>query len=122
MLGWEIFVHRQLPGESLENPSNESRLATWRTSIGGLDWLDKLVKEGKAVDLGGNGYPCRFTAAAKEILPRISRGVPAHTGPAVIGDDYYLPAGWSEKVQLDRAKVLECPPDAQLVIEAWDQS
>ena len=32
-----------------------SRLAVWQTGLGGLDWLDELVKAGKAINLGENG-------------------------------------------------------------------
>ncbi len=122
MLGWQIFIHRRVPGEPLENLSKESLLASWMASVNGLDWLVKLAKDGKAVDLGGNGYPCRYAAAAKEILPRISAGPPAHNSPVVIGDDYYLPKGWSGEVQIHRSRIADCPPDAELIIEAWDQS
>jgi hypothetical protein len=122
MLGWQIDIHRQVPGESPENPTKESLLATWTTSLGGLDWLDVLVKEGKAVDLGGNGYPCRYTATAANVLPKISSGPPHHKGSLVIGDNYVLPGGWVGKARIDHSKISQCLPDEQLIIEAWDQS
>jgi hypothetical protein len=90
--------------------------------LGGLDWLDSLVKDGKAVDLGGNGYPVRYTAAAADILPLIASGPPKHSGPPVFSSDYILPAGWIGEVRIDHAKIAQCPRDAQLSIEAWDQS
>jgi hypothetical protein len=60
MLGWHVSVYRQKDGGSSPAtfPTPEgTRLAVWQTGIGGLDWLDELVKAGKAIDLGGNGYP-----------------------------------------------------------------
>lgn len=108
MLGWQIFIHRQVSGQSpdVTNPTNESLLATWMTGIGGTDWLDALVKEGKAVDLGGNRYPCRYTAIAANVLPKISCGPPPHDGPFVIGDDYVLPGGWVGEVRIDHSHKL----------------
>ncbi len=60
MLGWCIGVYRQKdssvsPGKS--DPPEGARLAVWQTGLGGLDWPNELVKAGKAIDLGGNGYP-----------------------------------------------------------------
>jgi hypothetical protein len=61
MLGWHISVYRQKVG-GLSTPKGQ-RLAVWQTGLGGLDWLDELVKAGKAINLGENGgYPCRYTA------------------------------------------------------------
>jgi hypothetical protein len=122
MLGWQITIHRQIPGESQNHLTKESLLATWTTSIGGLDWIDALVKEGKAVDLGGTGYPCWYKATAKNILPIILAGPPRHKGPLVAGDGYILPAGWNGKATIDHSKIGQCLPDEQLIIEAWDQS
>jgi hypothetical protein len=64
MLGCCIGVYRQKdisvsPGKS--DPPEGARLAVWQTGLGGLDWLNELVKAGKAIDLGGNGYPNRYT-------------------------------------------------------------
>lgn len=90
--------------------------------LGGLDWLEELVRQGKAVDVGGNGYPCRYKVAAKDVLVKIAAGPPPNDGPFVIGDDYVAPGGWTGNVRIDRAKVSECSPDEGLIIEAWDQS
>jgi hypothetical protein len=48
-----------------------TRLAVWQTGLGRLDWVYELVKAGKAINLGGNGYPCRYTATAEYLTPRI---------------------------------------------------
>jgi hypothetical protein len=122
MLGWGIHIYRQLPDEPWDRCTEESRIASWVAGLGGLDWIDELVKRGKAVDYGGNGYPNLYTAAAKDILPKISDGPPPHEGPFVIGDDYVAPSGWTGGVKIDRTKIAGCSPDEQLTIVAWDQS
>ena len=59
-LGWEVFISRQVEGEET--------LAVYQAGFAGLKWLDELVKVGKAEDLGGNGYPMRYTAKASVII------------------------------------------------------
>jgi hypothetical protein len=122
MLGWGIYIYRQVPDEPWDKPTEESLIATWTAGLGGLDWITALVRQGKAVDHGGDGYPDLYTAAAKDILPRISGGPPPHKGPFVIGDDYVAPSGWTGAVKIDHAKIEACSPDEQLTIVAWDQS
>ena len=102
MLGWQVIISK-----------GDDTLCSWSTGIGGLEWLDELVKEGKAQDQGGNGYPNLYSAKAKEILTVLSEGAPKYSGPTVIGDDY---------IKIDRSKLNNCSPDDQLTIEAWDQS
>jgi hypothetical protein len=41
-----------------------------------LDWIEELVKEGKALDLDGQGYPCEFTAMATHLKTPILSGPP----------------------------------------------
>jgi hypothetical protein len=122
MLGCEILVHRQVPGENRDEPSLGSRIASWNAALGGLDWLDALVAQGRATDLGGNGYPCRFLARAGDVLAKMSGGPPKPRGPMVIGDDYVLPGNWTGAFGLDREKFAACNPDEELIIEAWDLS
>ena len=74
MLGWGISVHKQKVGG--ESPATfltpeGTRVAVWQTGIHGLDWLEELVRAGKAIDLGGNGYPCRYTAPARYLISEI---------------------------------------------------
>ena len=120
MLGWDVQVFRR--HESRPDATGELPLASWQTGVSGLRWLDDLVQRGQAVDLGGNGYPNRYSIAANVLIPIISAGLPANDNPVVIGDDYFLPKGWSSKVKLNRQKIAECPAEAQLLVEAWDQS
>ena len=114
MLGWEIFVYR---------PSTpDVFIARWMTSVFGLKWLDHLVKDNKAVCLGGNGYPTKYSIAAGDLLPIIKAGPPSNDSPRVIGDDYVLPQGWNGQIEWNQQEVLGCQASDQLMIEAWDQS
>ena len=113
MLGWEVFVSRQ---------GSDAPVARWKTSVFGLKWLDALVEGHKALDLGGNGYPNKYSIAAGVLLPIITRGLPANSSPLVVGDDYVTPAGWSGDVTLNAKNAAACHPDEQLLLEAWDQS
>lgn len=114
MLGWEVFVYRPTMPDVF--------IARWKTSVFGLKWLDRLVEDNKAIDLGGNGYPDRYAVAAGVLLPMIKSGLPANDSPPVIGDDYVLPEGWSSDIDWNRQEVLACEGSDQLIVEAWDQS
>ena len=64
MLGWHIIVYKQTDGgnspATMQSARGE-RIAAWITGVSGLNLFDTLVKTGKAIELGGNGYPQRFT-------------------------------------------------------------
>ena len=114
MLGWEVLVYRSTAPDIF--------IARWMTSVFGLSWLDDLVKDNKAIDLGGNGYPNKYAVAAGVLLPIIKAGLPANGSPLVIGDDYVLPEGWSGEITWNQQEVLGCQASDQLMVEAWDQS
>lgn len=113
MLGWQIGVYRLTDGgkgpAKLSSPAG-TRLAAWETSVGGLDWLDELVTEGKALDIGGDGYPCRYTAQAEFLLPRILGQPPQARNSAHM------------KTVVHESLIKECRFDEWLLVEAWDQS
>lgn len=112
MLGWEIFINRQADNGASPATANSAIgkcLGAWRAPLGGLKWVDELVKEDKAIDLGGNGYPCRYTATLKHLMPYIVDGPPGSRK--------------TREVQESRkAEITDCRPDEWLLIEAWDQS
>ena len=125
MLGWHISIYRQTndgtspaTAESATGP----RLAVWQTGLGGLDWVEELVREGKATDLGGNGYPCRYTAAAKNLIPRIIDGPPGARRVWASGEKDILTDKWAGRTVIDHAESAACRPDEWLLIEAWDES
>src|SRR5687767_14834353 len=79
-LGWNISVYRQQNDGSAPasfGAAHGTRLAIWQTGLGGLDWLDDLVQQQKAIDLGGKGgYPNEYTAMAAHIVPRLRSNPP----------------------------------------------
>jgi hypothetical protein len=125
MLGWHVSVYRQADGggspATFSTPEG-TRLAVWQTGIGGFDWFNELVKAGKAIDLGGNGYPCRYTVTAEYLIPQISDAPPGAR------DNWLCEAGdvitdqWEGKTVVDGAAVTQCRLDEWLLVEAWDES
>jgi hypothetical protein len=121
MIGWWIGVAQQTPQVRDDSVDKKAAIiASWEAGSGGLDWLEKLVQEGKATKLSHHGYPCRYVALARDVLPLIAEGPPVHTGPTIIGDDYVTPGGWIGNVELHSEKIAACAPDETLTIDAWD--
>ena len=68
MLGWEVFVFR-MTDDSPQSDPEELLIANWMTGPFGLQWIDKLVEEQRAVLLGGIGYPLKYSIATGVLLP-----------------------------------------------------
>src|SRR5688572_8623118 len=104
MLAWEVFLHRQLPGESFQNLPKETLLAHWIESITGLDWLDELVSQRRAAILPNHGYPQLYIALASDVLPR----VPYDSKDSRTG--------------IFKERIDQCSANELVILEAWDQS
>jgi hypothetical protein len=127
MLGWHIIVFIQTDGgmspATVESAIGQ-RIAAWTVGSSGLNRLDTLVKTRKAIELGGNGYPLRFTGTAANLLPSIAPGP-----PDALTETIWLcaaPNAVAEKSReitvCDLTESVECGVAEWLLIEAWDQS
>jgi hypothetical protein len=125
MLGWHISVFRQASGGSAPASADSergTRLAVWQTGLWGIGWLQELVKQGHAVDLGGTGYPCRYTAQAAHLTPRLIDGPPEANARWVSEPHDILLPHWEGKTVIDRTAIDACRPDEWLLVVAWDES
>jgi hypothetical protein len=125
MLGWHVSVYRQTDGgmsPATVESAQGARLAVWQTGIGGLDWLRELVEEGKVVDLGGNGYPSRFTATAEVIVPRIVDAPPGARDQWLLDAGDFVTGKWEGKTVVDGGAAGQCPAGEWLIVEVWDES
>ena len=127
MLGWHIIVFKQTDGgmspATMESATGQ-RIAAWTTGSTGLNWLDTLAKTGKAIELGGSGYPLRFTGTAANLVPSV---VPRP--PEALTETIWLCEALSavadkscEMKASDLTESVECGVGEWLLIEAWDQS
>ncbi len=125
MLGWHISVYRQTDGgaspATAESPRGP-RLAVWQATLEGLDWIDELVKAGKAIALGGNGYPLWYTATAENLISRIIDEPPWARKNWRFDEGDILLEGWEGKTVIDRDVIAACRLDEWLLIVAWDES
>ena len=126
MIGWEIQVLKQPDGghapSTMESPKG-TLLAAWTIAgISGISWLDNLANEGKAIALGGDGYPIRFTATAENLLPRIfEERIDAISGQLCDGLQIHA-HDWKSQTVTDLLAAANCRPGEWLLVEAWDQS
>ena len=110
MLGWEIFISRKAPTKS-EAQGSDTVLASWLTGFNGCDWIRRLVKDGRAMDLGSNGvYPHAYSAKAKEILPIILALPKTFKGSIVVGEDYVHLGGFKKTIKINQSVLDQCSP------------
>ena len=125
MRGWHISVYLQTD-EGTSPATSESaegeRLAVWQTGADGLGWIEDLVKKDKAIALGGGGYPYRYTALAKHVIPRIVDNPPGAQSPWLCEAHDILTDKWEGKTVIDRTAAADCSTDSWLLIVAWDES
>ena len=123
MLGWTIFISR-LPDGGLVPAHADSMpgetLATWHTGIGGTRWINSLVETSEAIDLGGNGYPLKYTAPAGLLLPHVVRGWPKI--PDAPNDDSFAMAYGHSTPIINSEEMERCTEGEWLLVEAWDAS
>jgi len=114
MTGWHISVYRQAGGgasPAAEDSPRGARLAVWQSEDGGLWWLDELVRDGAAINLGGIGYPSCYTAMASRLLPRVIDGPPKARRTWVAGGSDVITSAWAGRTVLDHQEIAQCRPD-----------
>ena len=124
-LGWHISVYRQARDRSAPATANAeagARIAVWQTRLWGLQWIEDLVESGCGHSLGGNGYPCRYTALARDLLPTIMVGPPEARDPWVHDPGDILLANWVGRTLIDKEAAENCSSEEWLLVEAWDES
>jgi hypothetical protein len=125
MLGWHVSIYRQTDGgaspATFESPEG-TRLGVWQTDVDGLDWLLALVKAGKAIDLGGNGYPYRYTAPAEHLFPYFIQNRPRANEYWLLGAGDVVTDKYEGKTVIDSDAASECRPEEWLLVEVWDES
>ena len=118
MTGWHISVYRQKNnGRSPATAESEkgARAAVWQADFLGLQWIDELVKAGKAIDLLGNGYPNRYTATAENLIPQIN-AVPPHARSVWHREEGDIVTDkWDGLTVIDSHTIRECRPDEWLL-------
>lgn len=118
MLGWEVSVSRR----RATDPPDGLPVARWRTGLFGLEWIDKLVTTHRAVDLGGDGYPLRYSMTVSTFMSAVSDGSPSYDTPQAVAADSAQPSGWSSAARLNVPALSESLSDEELFVEAWDLS
>lgn len=125
MLGWNISVYKQQNDGATPASFGDAHgtcLAVWQTGLGGLDWINDLVKQQKAIDLGGNGYPLEFTVMTAHLKTQLLEGPPGAKALWTFDPGDILLPGWLGKTIKDLEALDACRPDEWLLIQAWDES
>lgn len=125
MVGWYFCVFRQSDGgRAPATPDSKAaaRLAEWQTGSGGITWLDALVHSGKALNLGGVGYPLRYTLMFCHLAPVLADGPPGARTPWDRDPGDFVSSQWKGTTTIFQDVIGRCEPDDWLVIEVWDES
>lgn len=100
--------------DALRN-NEANHLASWETGVSGLRWIEDLVAQGIAQQLSGGGYSNRYLVPAGPVFRQLHNNMKNPSVPPKFSSVWqggkFVPAA-----------INACPENAQLVIEAWDQS
>jgi len=124
MIGWHIRIYRpadQGPTPPMGHSAGDLLLAEWQADLRGIDWLDDLVRTGRASG-HGDGYPYVYTARAEVLLPTIVAAPPWK--PRGTGKDTreVLEDRWGRDLTVDHEAVSSCCPRDWLLADVWDES
>lgn len=125
MLGWNITIYRKESGGTSPaslGASRGDRLATWQAGIGGLQWIDELVKQGLAVCLGGHGYPTEYTAPLEHVRAPVLEGPPHANARWLLGEGDVVTGVWAGQTTIDEEALRAGDPHEWVLIVVWDES
>jgi len=80
------------------------------------------VESGQAIDLGGNGYPNRYTAQAAHLLLAVLSGPPEAYAKWMCDPYDVVTSDWLGKTVVDKQTAEDCRPEEWLLVVAWDES
>ena len=124
-LGWHISVFKQQnegTAPACAGASPGTQLAVWQANVRGLDWLDALVRQQRAILLGGDGYPVEYTAKAQDVVSRLRGEPPEANARWTVGEEDIIFPGWPGRTVKDAEVIRACRPDECVLIQAWDES
>jgi hypothetical protein len=126
MLGWSITIKAVETPFVLEAPTRDPAelLGQWDLGLWGREWIDELVEAGKAKRDLTREMPfghCRYMMPAKVLIPMFLDNMPEILDQTLAKKDRPF-GGWLANVTIDRQKIAECPPDREILMEAWDLS
>jgi len=111
MLRWDMYIY-----DKTINNKSEAMLASWLTDDGELDWIKKLLVEGKAKALPGEEFPLVYFVPASILLPglyqRLSNDSKAKDGEVLLPP---LPV----TLEINAANIFLCKNTDELAIEVW---
>lgn len=130
MPSWWITVMKLPPNVEVIGSKEEVEkylLATWETSLGGINWLTALAEGGKATWVKSpSNHSWRFVTKAADVLPVIAAGHLTHekdwgfkNNPA---EEQSTRLSWSETVHFWPENIAKCSPEDLLTVDAWGQS
>jgi len=116
MLGYDVSIFEikdknQMPWDSYKILDKENLNLFAHVDCIMLDWLNKLVEDGKATLHDGDGYPFRYSAEFGTVMETIS---------AMIVSPHSQQ--WTREIKLFFYKIRGKKSDELVYLEAWDQS
>ncbi len=126
MLGWSISVWKKVEGGNTPAKGwspGDTLLAAWETSLHGLRWLDQLVEQGHAINLGSQDeWTITYTVTAEYVIPIIIGGPPdMRPGTSRLFDELSALSGkGEEKSAAEIVAAARCRLDEWLLVDASD--
>lgn len=120
MLGWYIVVYPEGSSGKVDDPRT---VAHWPSPMDGRDWLDEMVKMGRAELLGENGgYPVAYRALWGALMPALFACPEVYRGPVVVDENHGILPGWYTTKNFNRAAFVRCKLRDRMLIQCWDRS